>query len=76
MAKEIQATTPTLRYLLATGDGTEGGVSYLGYWASYEMKRRRSSVISKRSPPNSGSGWREYLAYTKVVPFKTRSGPL
>ena len=38
MAKEIQATTPTLQYLLATGDGTESGVSYLGPWIEEEPR--------------------------------------
>ena len=38
MAKEIQAATPTLRYLLATGDGTESGVSYLGPWLEEEPR--------------------------------------
>ncbi len=32
MAKEIQAATPTLQYLIATGDGSEAGVSYLDPW--------------------------------------------
>ena len=32
LAKEIQTATPTLRYLIATGDGSEAGVSYLDPW--------------------------------------------
>jgi 2,3-dihydroxybenzoate-AMP ligase len=48
MAKEIQATTPTLRYLLATGDGTEGGVSYLGPWI--EAEPRVSDVVRGLAP--------------------------
>ena len=32
MAKEIQSAAPTLQHLLTIGDGTEGGVSYLGPW--------------------------------------------
>src|SRR5450759_1436236 len=38
MAKEIQATTPTLQHLLAIGDGTESGVSYLGPWIEEEPR--------------------------------------
>jgi 2,3-dihydroxybenzoate-AMP ligase len=38
MAKEIQATTPTLQYLLATGAGSESGVSYLGPWIEEEAR--------------------------------------
>lgn len=38
MAKEIQATTPTLQYLLTTGDGTENGVSYLGAWIEEDAR--------------------------------------
>jgi 2,3-dihydroxybenzoate-AMP ligase len=30
MAREVQASVPTLRFLLAAGDGTERGVTYLG----------------------------------------------
>lgn len=32
MAKDVQSAAPTLRYLLATGDGSESGVSYIGPW--------------------------------------------
>ena len=48
MAKEIQAATPTLRYLLATGDGTEGGISYLGPWI--EEEPRVSDVVGVLAP--------------------------
>lgn len=36
MAKEIQSAAPTLQHLLAIGDGTESGVSYLGPWIEEE----------------------------------------
>ena len=38
MAREIQAASPNLRYLLATGDGTEDGVCYLGPWIEEEAE--------------------------------------
>jgi 2,3-dihydroxybenzoate---[aryl-carrier protein] ligase len=38
MARELQAATPSLRYLLAVGDGTETGISYLGPWIEEEPR--------------------------------------
>lgn len=32
MAKEVQSATPTLQYLVATGNGAETGISYLDPW--------------------------------------------
>ncbi|MBI3704080.1 MAG: AMP-binding protein, partial [Rhizobiales bacterium] len=40
MAKEIQSAAPTLQFLLAIGDGTESGVSYLGPWIEEETQVR------------------------------------
>ncbi len=36
MAREIQAAVPSLRSLVATGDGTEPGISYLSPWIEEE----------------------------------------
>ena len=48
MAKEIQSITPTLQYLLATGDGTESGVSYLS--PLIEEEARAVEVASVLAP--------------------------
>lgn len=51
MAKEIQSTTPTLQYLLATGDGTESGVAYLGPWIEEEARAvEAASVLAPHRP--------------------------
>jgi 2,3-dihydroxybenzoate---[aryl-carrier protein] ligase len=51
MAKEIQSTTPTLQYLLATGDGTENGVSYLGPWIEEQARAvDAASVLAPLRP--------------------------
>jgi len=49
MAKEIQAATPTLRHLVATGGGTESGVSYLGPWI--EEEPRVSDIVRVLARP-------------------------
>ena len=51
MAKEIQSTTPTLQYLLATGDGSESDVSYLGPWSEEEARAvDAASVLTPLRP--------------------------
>jgi 2,3-dihydroxybenzoate-AMP ligase len=51
MAKEIQSITPTLQYLLATGDGTESGVSYLSPWIEEEARAVEvASVLAPHRP--------------------------
>jgi 2,3-dihydroxybenzoate---[aryl-carrier protein] ligase len=39
MAREVQAAVPSMQYLLATGDGTETGVSYLRSWMEEPLNR-------------------------------------
>jgi 2,3-dihydroxybenzoate-AMP ligase len=52
MAKEIQSTTPTLQYLLASGDGTEGGVSYLAPWIEEEARAVDAASVLAPHRPN------------------------
>lgn len=40
MARGIQAAAPDLRWLVATGDGSEAGVSYLSRWTEEEAALR------------------------------------
>lgn len=52
MAKEIQSTTPTLQYLLATEDGIESGVSYLGPWIKEEERAVDAASVLASHRPN------------------------
>ena len=40
MAKELQAEIPTLEYLVAVGDGSATGVSYMGPWLETPLENR------------------------------------
>jgi 2,3-dihydroxybenzoate-AMP ligase len=52
MAKEIKAAAPTLHYLLATGDGTESGVSYLDPWIAEEGRADDVARVLADHRPN------------------------
>jgi 2,3-dihydroxybenzoate-AMP ligase len=45
MARELKAATPSVRYLLATGDGAENGVSYLGPWIADDAPARDAARV-------------------------------
>lgn len=50
MAREIQAAVPSLQYLIAAGDGTETGVSYLRPWLEQPAKSGGSLASYKCDP--------------------------
>ncbi len=51
MAKEVQAASPTLRYMLSTGDGTESGIAYLDPWIADEPREADvPRILTPRRP--------------------------
>lgn len=51
LAKEVQAESPTLRYMLSTGDGTESGIAYLDPWIEDETRESDlPHVLTSRRP--------------------------
>jgi len=51
MAKEVQAASPTLRYMLSTRDGTESGIAYLDPWIADEPREADvPRILTPRRP--------------------------
>lgn len=52
MGKELQAEIPTLEYLVAVGDGSARGVSYMGPWLGSPIEDRYRSGYLANFRPN------------------------